>query len=193
MGIIQGFYWLSPVLPDLKWIVSALVSILCPAYFLMYIQNLYMKKSSKKREEHGKGNPITWIITSLISIGLIWFVVGVFPVYPSVVATGSMQPMINPGDVILVNQAVDREKLKVGDVIQFSKDQILISHRIIEVMDGEEGKEYCTKGDNNSGADSENVTPQQIKGVVTEVIPKVGWPTLIIKNEKNIDLKDIEF
>ena len=63
-----------------------------------------------------------------------------FPVYPSVIATGSMEPMIKPGDVILVDKATSIEEiysLREGDVIQFSRDAILISHRIIEIVEEE--------------------------------------------------------
>ncbi|WFA08270.1 signal peptidase I [Tissierella sp. Yu-01] len=198
LGIIQSFHWLSPILPDLKWITSALVGILCPTFFLMSMQSIYLNatKQIKKREQEDE-SPIGWIITSIISIGIIWFAVGVFPIYPSVIATGSMEPMIYPGDVILVKKITDMEgiyNLKEGDVIQFKRDNVLISHRITElVYDEEQGLLFRTKGDNNSSEDSELVKPQDLKGTIEHVVPKVGWPTLLIKSDKNIDLNEIEF
>ena len=36
------------------------------------------------------------------SVAIIWFAVGLFPLYPSVILTGSMEPDIMPGDVVLV-------------------------------------------------------------------------------------------
>ena len=78
-GVIQGFNWLSPILPDLKWITTALVGILCPVFFLMSLQNIYLKitKQLKKREEDDE-NPISWAITSIVSILIIWFAEGFF-------------------------------------------------------------------------------------------------------------------
>ena len=64
-----------------------------------------------------------------------------------------MEPMIKPGDVILVDKATSIEEiysLKEGDVIQFSRDAILISHRIVEIGEEEGVKVFLTKGDNNS-------------------------------------------
>ena len=52
---------------------------------------------------------------------------------------------------------------------------------------------FYTKGDNNSAVDFEPVHPEQVKGKIIKVIPKVGWPTLLIKTNKNIDLEGIVF
>ena len=198
LGIIQGFHWLSPILPNLKWITTAVIGILCPTFFLMTFQVIYLKatRQLKKREGYDEST-ISWIITSIISIGIIWFAVGVFPIYPSAIATGSMEPIIKPGDVILVNKIVDMDgisALKVGDIIQFKRDSILITHRIIDVLNDEEyGLQFRTKGDNNSAADSNLVNPQDIKGTVKYIVPKIGWPTLLIKNDKDINLNELVF
>ncbi|WP_105619667.1 signal peptidase I [Vallitalea okinawensis] len=192
-GIIEGFHWLSPVLPDLKWITKALIGILYPIFSLMTIQSIYLKgiKEINKREQD-RESPISWIITSILSIAIIWFAVGVFPIYPSVIATGSMEPMIMPGDVIIV-QKIDGNSVDIGDVVQFKRDDILISHRIIEVVEDENGKSYRSKGDNNSVADLQLVKPEQIKGVIKYVVPKIGWLTLLIRSEDDVTMEGIEF
>src|SRR5690606_35356850 len=121
-----------------------------------------------------------------------WFTVGVFPIYPSVIATGSMEPMISPGDIILVKKIVNMDginALKEGDVIQFKRGEILISHRIVDVIENDkEGLQFRTKGDNNSTVDTNLVRPQDIKGKVEYTIPKIGWLTLFIKSNQNINL-----
>lgn len=198
LGIIQGFHWFSPILPDLKWITTALIGVLGPVFFFMIIQNIYIGASKQlKKKDENEESPFSWIITSILSIGIIWFSVGVFPIYPSVIATGSMEPMIKPGDVILVRKIIDMDgvnQLKAGDVIQFKKDNILISHRIMEIVKSdEEGLGIRTKGDNNSIEDTDVVRPEQVKGIIINVIPKVGWPTLLIKNKDDIPLEQVEF
>ncbi|MFZ5968813.1 MAG: signal peptidase I [Bacillota bacterium] len=193
LGITQGFHWLSPILPSMKWITQALIGILCPLFFLMAIQNIYLgvsKEVSVRKQD--KENPLSWLITSIVSIALVWFSAGVFPLYPSVIVTGSMEPMIKPGDVILVKK-IDGNNVQTGDVIQFRKDSILIAHRVIEVKEVDKGKMYRTQGDNNSGPDVEPVKPEDVKGKVIYVAPKVGWPTLLIKSKQDIDLKEIVF
>lgn len=194
MGMLQAFHWLSPILPDLKWITTALIGILLPTLFLMVTQKIYYTESKQnKKMRNDEDGIFGWLITSIISIGLIWFSVGVFPVYPSVIATGSMEPMIMPGDVILVKRIDDINSLKKDDVIQFRRDDILISHRIIEIKDEKEGRSFRTKGDNNSAPDGDYVKPEQIKGRIIYTVPKIGWPTLLIKSKDDIPLEDVVF
>ena len=197
MGVIEAFHWLSPVLPDIRWITMALIGILCPIFFMMSMQNIYYTASKQLRKKDLEESPLSWLITSIISILIVWFAVGVFPIYPSVIATGSMEPEIKPGDIILVERIVDIEginKLKVGDIIQFQRDGILISHRIIDIKREEEkGISFITKGDNNSGQDPDPVKPENIRGQVIKTIPKLGWPTLLIKSKGNIPLDEIVF
>jgi signal peptidase len=197
MGTMQVFHWFSPVLPDLKWITAALIGILCPAFSLPAMQGIYMK-DTKALKDTGKDKEDLggWLLTSLISIGIIWFSVGVFPLYPSVVATGSMEPVIKPGDMIIVEKIScmeDVENLKVGDIIQYKKYSYMVSHRIIEIVEEVDNKHFRTMGDNNSGPDVDLVKPEDLRGRIRFVVPKIGWPTLIIKRENNIPMEDIEF
>lgn len=198
MGIIQIFHWVSPILPDLKWINSALIGILSPVFFLMSIQSAYINHTkAKKKRQSDNDDVVSWIITSIISIVIIWFSVGVFPIYPSVIITGSMEPEIKPGDVILVEKVTGMENinsLKINDIIQFQRDGVLISHRIIDIKNDEkEGIQFQTKGDNNSGPDVDLVKPQDIKGTIKYTVPKIGWITLIIKSDNEISLDEVAF
>ncbi|UWG98623.1 signal peptidase I [Dehalobacter sp. DCM] len=195
MGMVDVFQWFSPILPNLKWITAALVGILTPVFMLCAMEGILRRENRvRKRKYMSEEGLLGWIITTLISIGIIWFTVGVFPVYPSVIATGSMIPMIDPGDVIIVDKSVDRMKMPVGTVIQFQRGTILISHRIIEEIIAKDGtKSYRTKGDNNNAADSQLVKPEDIKGEVIRVVPKIGWPTLLMKSDKEISFTSPEF
>lgn len=198
LSITQLFHWMSPVLPNLKWINSALIGIMCPVFFLMSLQSLYANHTKEKKKiRKDDEDLVSWIVTSVISILIIWFTVGVFPIYPSVIITGSMEPHIKPGDVILVKKITgmeDIENLSINDVIQFQRDGILISHRVIEIKTDEKiGYLYKTKGDNNSGPDVDLVNPQDIKGTVIYTIPKIGWMTLLMKSDKEIPIEEIVF
>lgn len=183
------------MLPNLQWITTAVVGIMCPVFFLTAIQSIFLKEAKLiKKRDKAQESVFSWILTSLFSIGVIWFVVGVFPIYPSVIATGSMEPMIKPGDVILVRKVEDIKEVQIGDVIQFRRDNILISHRVLEIKeDDKKGISYRTKGDNNSGADTELVIPEDIKGKIISVVPKIGWPTLLIKSRQDVPLEKVEF
>jgi signal peptidase len=195
-GIIEGFEFFSPVLPDLKWIIKALVGTLVPVFSFMTIVEMHKKESGEKEHRsEEKENPLSWMATVLISIGIVWFSVGVFPIYPSVIATGSMEPMIMPGDVTLVKKVEEKDikNLKIGDVIQFQSDNIRISHRIIDIKNEEGIIWYKTKGDNNSVADGDLVRQEYVKGRIIKVVPKIGWPTLLLKSKDDVPKEKVEF
>jgi signal peptidase I len=194
IGTIEAVNWLSPILPNLRWITTAFIGVLCPIFSFITLQRMYIKESRQKVIRDEKEDSVfAWIVTTVISIAIIWFSVGVFPIYPSVIATGSMEPIIKPGDVILVKKDIDKMKLNIGDVIQFKRDNILISHRIIESVEAGGEKAYKTKGDNNSIADSEFVKPEQVKGTIVKIVPKIGWPTLLLKSRSDVPLEKIQF
>lgn len=196
LGLVEGFHWLSPILPDIKWISQAFIGTLSPAVFMMILYYLHYSHSGKLKKREDDENPLGWILTGIAAIGIIWFTVGVFPIYPSVVATGSMEPIIMPGDVILVEKIVDMEgieTLKEDDIIMYRREEAFISHRIVGIFEGNEGIRFRTKGDNNSREDSQLVGPEDIRGIIRYRVPKLGWPTLLLKSDKDINLEDYEF
>ncbi len=179
-GLLQAFHWFSPVLPDAGVLTSALVGTVVPLLGITMVQNLYASESREiKRREKAKENTLGWIASSVFSVLIVWFAVGVFPVYPSVVATGSMEPMIKPGDVILVRK-IDSASVGLGDVVQYRLDGNDITHRVIGVQDGEK-RSFQMQGDANPVPDSKLVEPQQIRGRIIGRIPKVGWLTLVLR------------
>lgn len=191
--IYQSFNWFFPVLPNPPWSIKILIDILYPIFTLTFLEYLYSSKTSKTGRGHIKNeNPLGWAVITIVSILIIWFSAGVFPVQPFVIATGSMEPLIYPGDVVLVNKA-EVEKLKVGDIIQYQHESIFIFHRIIEVVSDKEEVKYRTKGDNNSAVDKDLVKISDVRGKVVYTIPKIGWPTLLLKSEKNVDKSEVEF
>jgi len=97
------------------------------------------------------------------------------------VLTGSMEPNIDPGDVV-VTRGVDvasAANLRIGDVITFlpyPDDPTLVTHRITGKSINSSGTWFITQGDNNNALDSWGpVGDFQVRGVVAYVIPKVGW------------------
>jgi len=82
---------------------------------------------------------------------------------PFIVLSGSMEPEISAGDLILTKN-VDPKEIKVGDIISFRADETtVVSHRVIEVLT-EEGLMFQTKGDANIGDDAGIVLPEDIEG-----------------------------
>jgi signal peptidase len=80
-----------------------------------------------------------------------------------VVLSGSMEPAFQRGDILFLNNSVDR--VYVGDVVVFKiRDRdIPIVHRILKVHEKSDGKvELLTKGDNNRVDDRGLYAPGQL-------------------------------
>ena len=82
---------------------------------------------------------------------------------PFIVLSGSMEPSILAGDLI-VTKRIAPEDVKVGDVISFRVEKdIVVSHRVTEIQN-EGGLAFLTKGDANTGMDATKVLPEKIEG-----------------------------
>lgn len=92
-----------------------------------------------------------------------------------VVLSGSMEPSISPGDVVLV-AGVDPGTIEDGDVITFQRSEgdSPTTHRVIEVEDAGDDVQFRTKGDANEDPDQEAVHADQVIGRVTLTIPFIG-------------------
>ena len=119
----------------------------------------------------------------VIGVVLIWFAVKVVfnvdnPFY--VVSSGSMIPVLNVGDILIVKDGNTFNSLKVGDIIVFNRPQggdRVIVHRIIEISDRFGEKVIVTKGDANDGIIPGTDFPIREKdyiGTVAYTVPKVG-------------------
>lgn len=93
-----------------------------------------------------------------------------------IVLTGSMEPTIMPGDIVLL-APTPRTQPKLGDIAaytarRFSGESVgIFTHRIIggNPVDG-----WIMKGDNNPSPDVQKPKPEDINGVVFFVIPWIG-------------------
>jgi signal peptidase len=96
----------------------------------------------------------------------------------STMLTGSMSPLINPGDVVVTKPA-PAEEIRVGDIITYHipvEDQRVETHRVTDVIPNPDGTiAVRTKGDANNGADPWTATitgPTVDRHVLT--VPYVG-------------------
>ncbi|WP_051275969.1 signal peptidase I [Desulfovirgula thermocuniculi] len=179
---LAAFQWFCPVLPNPGWATRAVLGTLLPVAFLAVIQRLYLAESGAlpKSRRLSEESPAGWVFTSIASVLLIWFSLGLFPVYPSLILSGSMEPGIKKGDIVLVRK-VGGEAVKPGDIIQFRQEGVYVTHRVVEVVSARGEKAYRTRGDANNAPDPDPVLPRQVRGRVIGVIPKVGWVPMTVK------------
>ena len=91
----------------------------------------------------------------------------------SVVLSGSMEPELSVGDMIIV---VPSDTYAIGDVVVFQSGRTAVVHRII----GIEGEEVITQGDANNAPD-DPISLSAVRGKVVFTVPFVGYLVNLIK------------
>ena len=132
-------------------------------------------------------------VVAMLSIYLLFVIVQRFTNNSSIlgyrvftIATGSMEPVYNIDDVILVKDT-DPSTLKKGDDIAYlgNRDAVkglIVTHRIIRMETFNDGKvHYTLKGVNNKYEDP-SITEDQILGKVVGKLPVVNFINHVVKN-----------
>jgi signal peptidase len=184
-GLLAAFWWLCPILPNLDWAMKGLIGTIIPVIGIVAINNYYVQYAARGRSRKRARNtsiPAGWIITTIIAVATVWFAVGVFPVKPFLVPSGSMVPVISPGDVVLI-APVNADAIKVGETIEYRsvKENINIVHRVIEITGNAPDLFFITKGDANNSPDPDPVSTQAVMGREIIVVPKIGWLSIAVK------------
>ncbi|MFZ9360778.1 MAG: signal peptidase I [Candidatus Nanopelagicales bacterium] len=141
----------------------------------------YLTEKSLNKETLKKRHFINVILNILFSILVV--ILGLFTVSKflgfadaKVVLSGSMEPSIMIGDVLLIVNDEFREP-KLQDVVIYNAKRIdgtkvaSFAHRII---DGDSSSGFITKGDANLSPDVQKSNLEDITGVVVFVIPFIG-------------------
>jgi signal peptidase I len=130
----------------------------------------------------GVGVLVVWLV--------IWIGFGSNPFY--VVSSGSMEPVLQINDVLIVRDGGSWGELKVGDIIVFNRpdggDRVIV-HRIIEIDEDANGdRTVRTKGDANPSPIPGTDYPIQMSnyiGKVIYVLPGIGIVTQFIRPPYN--------
>ena len=96
----------------------------------------------------------------------------------AVIITGSMEPAISPGDMVIVHKQGD---YKPGNIVTYKGNNSPITHRIIKKTAGG----YITGGDANNTDDGE-IAESRIIGRVVKTIPKAGNVILFFQSPLGI-------
>ena len=139
---------------------------------------------------------LTYAVLVLVILSLLLILV--LPVYfqqrAAVVLSPSMEPALPMGALVFA-MPVEPEKVRVGDIITFSREEdpdIISSHRVVEVVATDGELSFRTKGDANENVDPFPVPADYVIGKVVFHIPRLGrllgsalsyvrsWPALVL-------------
>ena len=179
--ILELYSYVIPIIPDLG---IYLESVLLMIYPVLLKRNIYFRFDKEKNEDLRNkqyGKKITSLIIVILTLLIIGLNSNLFRYWMVVVATGSMEPTINVGDVVIVDKIYKKQlkKLNKGDILVFKNGNKIYVHRIVNI-DNIEGNYYInTKGDRKGQIeDSWIVTNKDVIGVVKFKIKYIGYPTV---------------
>lgn len=185
------YLWLSPILPNAPWIMVAIIETTIPTILFFYIRYANSKNSEiKSRQEIENVNPKNSIPLVVLVILAIWFTIGVFPVKPIAVASGSMEKELYVGDVVIVKKC-NANDIVNGDIIQYQMKGYTVIHRVIEKKQKNGEYYFTTKGDNNPSEDKESVKENQVLGKVIFKVKYLGYPAIwlnIIQSNEQVEV-----
>ncbi len=172
------FTFIAPVLPNIPWYIEGIAYTAIYLILIMFtililgevgIPRIELKKNTLTKRIIG--------IVSYLSILVVLLLIFAGGFKPFVIASGSMEPNINIGDIVLV-QPTDINEIKVGNIIAYHVSNRIVVHRVVEVLNNN-GKIYLkTKGDANLDADPGLVTERAVLGKIAFTIPRVGFIAL---------------
>ena len=178
-NLVTNLYFLiAPILPNSPWIMNAILDSSIAIILFLYIR--FAKYKSSKfvtKQELKDSDPKNIIILIILVILAILFAIGIFPIKPIAIATGSMEKELMVGDVAII-QKVDAKDIVVGDIIEYTEDNHSVVHRVIQKKQVNGIYYFITKGDNNNTADSGYVTEKQVIGKVIFKIRYIGYPAI---------------
>ncbi len=185
LSIVKGFQMYSPILPDLDWVLKAFIQVIVPTIGFLIIQSsvqeINFPRRINRRLAKRKDPMLGWLVIAVVALLIILFSFGYFGAKPTVISSGSMQPALETGDMVLIEH-VELKDIEKGDIIQYEMGPIPTVHRVKDIKTEENGEIFfITQGDANRKPDVEPVKPEQIQGKVVFNIPKIGWIPLSMK------------
>lgn len=184
-GVLHAFEWLSPVLPDLPWTLMGALGLAVPYIGYRALQGIVAparapaQAQASAREKKGD-QPLGWLVLAFISVGIIWFSLGLFPYHALVAAGQSMSPHIQRGDLVILRN-VEASEVSVGDVVQYRLGEASVLHRVVGTRQAPTGAPlFITRGDANDIADPQPVRPEQLMGKEVFTVPRVGWLGILV-------------
>ena len=178
--ILELPVYLLPISPDLGLYMNGIFNTFVPQLFLYIVYKLNNQSKEKLEESNKVVKRLSFGVFVVILIIIIGLFSNWFKYQTLIVATGSMEPNINVGDLIIVKKLKQKEldDLKVGDVLVFRKLDVIMVHRIVKIEIINNKYVYTTKGDANISEDSFKTFRYDIVGVTNSKISYVGYPTV---------------
>jgi signal peptidase len=185
--------YILPFLPSVSSLVYSLI--VCglaflSAYVYSFVNNetrrMQRKRDKRLARYEKKPKSMYFITTGALGL-LIAFALGAFPVYPTVVLTGSMSPAFERGSVVFIERVTPEEVVDMvgeGEILHFTSPHgVDFIHRVVDFRwDAEGQRTFITRGDAAELVDPHPVAQEDVLGIVRAFVPFFGYPIIFMQN-----------
>ncbi len=180
---INLYQYLLPIIPNPNEYLLSVINLLVPFSYGFSIYRFYSRvKDEDILRDYNKKKINSLIPALIISIIAVYFTSGYFKYYMVAIASGSMTPNINKGDVVIIEKTNNYEEIEVGQVMAYKYNNVIVVHRVIRKINDDGSYYFYTKGDNNLDEDNYPIKEDMVIGVVDIKIPYIGIPTVWLNN-----------
>jgi len=129
---------------------------------------------------------VAMIAAGLVVLGLVAITIGprFLPYQALIVRSGSMSPTIPTGSIVFYTK-IPSSKVKVGDIIVFSKPgdpSEKVTHRVYKIGQSSTGLYFITKGDANGTPDDWRVPAVGTGWLARFHVPSVGYALVYLQS-----------
>ena len=176
---IKLYIYLLPIIPNLGNYMYSVANIMLP-FALYCVLNKIIIRYEKEKQKLRKINRIVFTIPiTACLILLVLLISGIFKYKLIAIASNSMSPTYRRGDAVIYEK-VNVKELKVGDILAFQKNNIVVTHRIVEIWKKNNTYYFTTKGDNNNAIDGTKTAEKDVLGRVQSSFKYLGYPTVLV-------------
>ena len=184
--------YLVPIIPDVSPVAWSLITsglgfiTAVTYYYVINDKSRIIRIREKRAARYAKRPVFGYMFTvALISV-IVAFFIGVFPIYPVVVLTGSMSGSIERGSIALIERIPPGEvfvRVDEGEVIHFlNRGRVEYVHRVVDFRHDEHGqRQYITRGDASDMVDPFPVPQEDVLGIVRAFLPFFGYPYIFVR------------
>ena len=181
MLVMDLYSYLLPLVPNPNEYILSIITFLLPIFMYYKVKGYFDKYEDKEIDrDYKKGKITSLIIPAILAVVVVYFTSGYFKYQAVAIASGSMSPKIEKGDIVIIEklEGIAFNDLKVKDIIAFEHKGVVVVHRIIDIKKIKDEIYFYTKGDANDSADSYSISKEEIVGKVDLRIPFAGLPTV---------------
>jgi signal peptidase I, archaeal type len=173
--ILELPIYFMPIIPNLGIYIESVFKTVLP-FILGFVLYIFYKKESPNVNQN---TIVIKTVATTIFIACLFMIAlnsGWFKYYTLTIGSGSMHPVINKGDIIIVEKLSEEEiyQLKEGEILVFNYQGRLIVHRIENIVKLDDDIYFYTKGDNNNGSDNYPIPITDVKGKVKTKLKYLG-------------------